>query len=320
MSKTTGSTLILSLIILTAVLSTATTFAVIALSNFKQSKSIDDAVVSYYLAEVGVERGAYYFRRHNTDPLSCGVSNCNLDIEGEDKGNIGFLSKDDSVQLDVYAPGGSGYTIRTIVPAWERTDPVFTPNLEISLVGWNGMQFSDPYKKIHFYAESGNPVDIYSNCKINGSPINCNFYRIRFRALSTDMKNLQIIAKDQTGAQQNFPGVFQVKATGSFGKSQQASAIITSHLPPLSGLYDYVLFSEEELIKTYCGDKAVQGSEECDDGSQCSASGLDCTAIGDAACYYPDPDPENPGGFITIGDGKCLPRSGDGCSAACEVE
>jgi fibro-slime domain-containing protein len=52
-----------------------------------------------------------------------------------------------------------------------------------------------------------------------------------------------------------------------------------------------------------CGDGAVVGDEECDDGKQCSVSGADC-----------DDDSDCPTGQT------CGPQADDGCSAACRVE
>src|SRR3989338_5899358 len=46
--------------------------------------------------------------------------------------------------------------------------------------------------------------------------------------------------------------------------------------------------------------------ETCDDGKQCT-DGTDCTTGGGAVC-------------VGIGDGSCLERNGNGCSATCQIE
>jgi len=313
MEKNQGSILILSLVILVVVLGTSVAFATISLSNYKQSISIDDAILSYYLAEVGVERGAYYFREHEANPGNCGiVGSCSLDIEAEDKGFFPQIIKDDSVQMDIYSPGSPGFdNITKIVPQWQDGNPgIPIPHLEVSFVGWDNDTYSDPYK---VNIISGTTVNLADGCAT------CDLFRIRFKAIFDDIKDLEIEAQNTFNEPQNIPGVFEIKATGIYGRSQQAVAIITSHLQPLSGLYDYVIFTEEDLEKTYCGDNSVQGSEECDDGSQCT-DGSDCTAEGNIACQIEDPD--NPGEWINKPgtDGTCYPRSGDGCSDSCEVE
>jgi len=55
---------------------------------------------------------------------------------------------------------------------------------------------------------------------------------------------------------------------------------------------------------SFCGDNSIECAEECDDGKQC-ANGVSCTS--DANC-------------AGIGNGLCLPRDNDGCSAVCSVE
>ena len=320
----TGSTLILSLIILSVLLATASVFAVTALSNFRQSRNIDQSIVSYYLADIGVERGAYYFRQHNIAIDSCApagsleMGDCDLQIEAEDRGDVGFLEEDTSVQLDIYAPGISAPDIRYLYLNWYDCDPECfpVPRIEVSWVGWTGTSFSSPTKTSPPLSDPDGPapVDLHSN-----GVGDCDFYRVRIKALLNDVNSLQVTAWNSAQTQQqNIPGIFEAKAIGSYGRTKQASAITASHFSPLSGLYDYVLFSEEGLSKTYCGDGVVAGSEQCDDGRQCSAGGVDCTAGGSVICYYEDPG--NPGEYITIGDGSCLPRNNDGCNAACEIE
>lgn len=57
-----------------------------------------------------------------------------------------------------------------------------------------------------------------------------------------------------------------------------------------------------------CGDGVKAGTETCDDGKQCDDNNrTPCTGLGVEQCRG-------------MGDGRCLSRDGDGCSAACQTE
>ena len=54
----------------------------------------------------------------------------------------------------------------------------------------------------------------------------------------------------QGGVQLPIPSRLLVSSVGNFGDSEQHIIVQTPTRPPLSGLYDFVLFSEEEVVKT----------------------------------------------------------------------
>jgi len=300
-----GSTLVIAMIILSVVLATALAYTVTSVSNYKQAVNIDQAIIAYYNAEIGVERGAYYFRQLNDDnltdnnPADCGVSGCSLAIQPLEKMVVPLLEKDKSLQLDVYNFSGSPNNVEKFQVFWTAGGSP-NPYLEASWVGWDSAGVFKGPKKYNLVS-SGSQVDLTSQ----GVGVR-DFYRVRFKALFSNIQDLTIVAQAADGSQQPIPGLSEVKAIGTYGRSRQANAMITSHLYPLSGLYDFLLFSEEEVSKAYCGDGAVEGSEQCDNGSQCYDS-APCNS--DTQCEY-----------IVTGDQLCLPRDGDGCSASCENE
>ncbi len=213
---------------------------------------------------------------------------------------VPLLEQDKSLQLDVYNFSGSANNIEKFQVSWlngSLPHVGFEASLESSWVGWTGNNFSPPAKK--------NITALGGFVNIQDSPVgDKDFYRVRFKALFNNIQDLTIIAQAADGSQQPIPGLSEVKAIGAYGRSRQANAMTTSHFYPLSGLYDFLLFSEEAVSKAYCGDDTVECSEQCDNGSQCS-NGNACNS--DTQC-------------AGIGDELCLPRPGDGCSASCENE
>jgi len=58
-----------------------------------------------------------------------------------------------------------------------------------------------------------------------------------------------------------------VNTTGSFGATRQALSVTFPYRTPLYGFYDYVIFTEESLVKNgplFCGNGVVDPDEQCD--------------------------------------------------------
>jgi len=78
-------------------------------------------------------------------------------------------------------------------------------------------------------------------------------YRVRIKPLFGDLSDLTVIPYNQEGAEgsvvEDLPSQVEIKSIGTLGTFKQA---LTARVPwkvPLFGLYDYVLFSEGDIIK-----------------------------------------------------------------------
>ena len=90
---------------------------------------------------------------------------------------------------------------------------------------------------------------------ISGSDFDANkAYQFRFKALYCDIYNLSIKAFNSSDEQLSFRNIFNINSIGEFPvnsskANRQALFVTLRKFSPLSGLFDYVIFSEKSLIK-----------------------------------------------------------------------
>ncbi len=109
-----GSVLLLALLILSTVLASSVAVGTLVLKEIRSNRQLDDAVVSYYAAESGIEKGLWSARNNPT--LETGSSaialpnTATVSVTAANKGEtiaIPFLAKGATTQVDIYNPEGA---------------------------------------------------------------------------------------------------------------------------------------------------------------------------------------------------------------------
>lgn len=215
-------------------------------------------------------------RRAPTVGLGANVSHWFRGAENEERFFVSELPADRTAHLDIFNPDepsfGSG--IESIRVEWADECPDHQTDgfswLEITMLTWEGfpIQFDPSTQHVYKLAQPCNIdqnhcTDIILN-DVNGGDIDPNqVYRFGFRALSPTpgqggglcvIKNLTVTAYEENDAPSNgtvvqLPARILVKSTGLFGRSQQALSASIPWRTPVSGLLNFVLFSEEEIEK-----------------------------------------------------------------------
>lgn len=260
----TGSALLLAMLVLSAVLVASSATSNLVLTEARQSFLLDRAVVAFYGAESGVERALYQARRKeygaaDLNNLSGSLPNNAeylLIAENSEDALYPAISENESFQLDLYDPGSFN----------ELANPIKAVKLE-----WAGEAGSWLEVNWTAWSTSGNLDNPQSRYLSVGSHIiqlydaTAYLYRMRLIARKADVNNLQITAYSNIDPDANclppdppcqvpIPGRLAIKGIGEYPSnssqaSQQALLITMPVKSPLSGLYDYVLYSEEEIKK-----------------------------------------------------------------------
>jgi len=203
-----------------------------------------------------------------------------MDVDAIDKveeSRTFSLAKDESEQVDFYDPDdpfGGPSDITKIWISWDNNPCAFgqvgvidyincygdgSEWVEISWVGWN--QDGDSFENVEKILLDSNALTYYDSCpeesylsircKIEDLDPNPNmvFYRVRIKALYDKVEDIEVKAMNDAYEFIDIPARVHIKTIGKFGRTHQALSASMPWRIPVSGLFDYVIFSEKELRK-----------------------------------------------------------------------
>lgn len=181
---------------------------------------------------------------------------------GVSRQGISELRKDQSVQLNVYDSShellSDFMKIRSISFTGSST-PTDNAWLEVTWSGWlsDGTYFDHTTKRLLSSCFFNREVVCYGETKINlrdtvpDSPEMVAF-QVTVKAIFGDVSNIQVkmYQSDDIGGQEvSPPSSISLKSIGTVGSAQTALSAVVPWRLPASGLFDFVLFSEETIKK-----------------------------------------------------------------------
>jgi hypothetical protein len=247
-----GNTLVLSLIMLTVMLAVAVGLSKAFVTELRLSKNLDEAIFSYYGAESGIEYGMYDARKTN---LSLNASDSGTFANGVgwtrdttdyiESLSLDQILKERSIQLDLYDHDNpvTASGVASLVFDWDGAGSWAL----IKLTSWTPAATIDWATKAD--TEYLRAVSA-SNYTINTTSTNA--YSVKMKALYSNMSNITVVAydgPDGTGNMVDIPNFLDITGIGEYGNSKQAINVLITRGIPLSSLYNYVIFTEESLVK-----------------------------------------------------------------------
>ena len=279
-----GMVLILAILIIAAVLTAAVTFSDLIVREIRQSRLIDQSIQAYYLAESGAERSLSQIRRReamadcgphgiclasgycltsgdpcvNTDKagLNFAKGNWQIAVNNEEETSV-LLQKGESFQLDLFNPFAvSDSRINQVVITSSVPDlTLYGTFVNLTkILGINKPTCSEQPPVIKGYidivAVPPDPPQA-SVGALDGKTIlgECSYsFRLNY---PLNIENPSVITLNvyEDGILVPIPSRLVVDSQARFGYSLQQLRVKTPMRPPLSGLYDFVLFSEEKIVK-----------------------------------------------------------------------
>ncbi len=248
-----GSILLMSLLIMSGIVISASTIGIITIQNLQQSILVDHGILSHYAAESAAEDALYEIRKNNTSVSSISLSG-NLYNTASWTRSItstvplvsGYIKKNDFLHIDLYNPDSSltslANPIRSILLSWTGSGSEW---VEVQIISWSSSGVFGA-QSTQLFSSASNPA------VVNLQDSSSIFYRVRIKALYADISNMTITAYsalNASGSTVDIPARINMLATGSFGRSKQSLRVTMPQRSPLSGLFGYVIFSEEDLIK-----------------------------------------------------------------------
>lgn len=245
-----GTVLLFALMIMSSVIITSGSVAAVIIGSLQQSRAIDNSIVAYYAAESGVEEALFKVRRDGVMPdavvspqaMGNGASWTRTVAPSEPVVYAGTLAQDALVEIALYDPDQptTETPVASVSVSW-TDDCGGCSVLEAAMVGWQsgGPIIWDPNAATYLF--SGGSASL--------SAMTGRLYRLRLLARGSDLMNVQIRAYDSSGQAVEVPGRVKVVATGIYVNVRQSLTITMPRETPLSGLYDFVVFSECSLVK-----------------------------------------------------------------------
>ena len=293
-----GSAILLALMIMSVILSSVLYINVLSIRAMNQSRNIDNSLVAFYAAETGNEQAVYYIRKVEdvdigelnlpTGSISAGKNLVTRVVTNSVANILIGLKKDETYQLDVFDQDdlSRGSSVAYLRLSWDD-DCSADSKVELtvneweadSTINWGQMQDQMHINKclLDYSTSEINIDDSGTTC----SDILLNeqmSYQFRFKALNCDIHNFNIRAFDQNDQQVSFKNIYSVESVGEYPinnsqSNRQALRVNLRKFSPLSGLFDYVLFSEKSLVKDidaytsgWFGDKIFISTESLPDG------------------------------------------------------
>jgi hypothetical protein len=251
-----GNVLVYAILTIAAVLSTAIVISNLTQSFVTQTGMLSNTTSAFYAAESGMEKALFTVRKTDALPAN---GDCHLDAECElavkDAAVLSLkknLPVNQTVQLDMYNPEKNSLTkgVESVGVTWtgggwiEATFVAWPALNSFSWQSWDqGVEQKDLNVQKMLYT-GGHAIINYPDAAHN--------YRLRVKALYQPAENLEIklySLNNLQGAPLALANFLNIKVVGS---SRDATQSISADLPryaPMSELFDYVLFSEEALVK-----------------------------------------------------------------------
>jgi hypothetical protein len=253
-------TLVSALLVMALISAIAIGLSVVVLSQVNTTRDINFAVSSYYSADSALDQGLWIIKQARRDNLDITSTLAKLTKTGAlsdaratwkrtavaKNETVKFdLGAEQVVSVELYNPASADYANapQKIKVAW--TDPTGLANIQVSWVGWvpagfvggNGDFFPFPNDSVVNISDSSRPTRIY----------------LRIRAKDHGVTNLTVQSFKSDDTLIDIPSQITLTVTGNFPtgalSSKQALSASVPWILPLSGLYSYVLYSEDPIDK-----------------------------------------------------------------------
>jgi hypothetical protein len=249
-----GNILPLALVITATILLAGVTLGTIVLQSLKRSVDTDNSIDAYYAADAGIERQLFVVRKQNatvaslnamTNSFSNGstwVAESGSHYVTTNVKTFPQLTQGDVQFVDLYDPDNLGAAANVGQVRWTWSDSSALCQVELGYAEWTAgaVVIPDVFEIVTASNHAGSQTLTPTKA-----------YRLRFRPKNCPITNLQIRVYQNAGDPSpiTFPGDITIAAEGTYRSSKQAIAVTMPRLDVLSSVFNYVIFSENPLIK-----------------------------------------------------------------------
>jgi hypothetical protein len=271
-----GSVLLLALLVMSGVLIVGASLGTISVLNLRQARVIDDAVIAFAAAESGAEQTLYQIRRvgassaalnaspeHDDSLVDSGVplgngARWSRTLESTETTIFAAIPRDRSYEVVLWDPEApsSPAGAESLTFSWDDACGG-TSGLEVMATGWDPGASGGFVPDIAFHGDSPALTFLHLDPRVIDNDFVAGMaYRVRLRAKNCDISNLAITAysaDNAGGSQVPIPSRLAIESVGTYASARQAMELKLPRLQPLSGAFDFVIFSQCSLLKGVTG-------------------------------------------------------------------
>lgn len=246
-----GSVLLFALLVMGAVMIGSVGLGSLILNMLQQTKVVDQSTIAFYAAETGIEESLYNARKTGnlpgsyTDRTVTGGSTWSSVVSDTKEIIYATIPEDEFIEINLFDPGAP--TIATSIASveidWSDSCGGCSV-LRASMVSWipGGPIAWVPNADTRTYDFASRPA------VISTGPPN-KLYKLRLRARNDILENVTVRAYDIASNPVALPGRVEIDVTGEFSDTRRRLLASMLRGAPLSGIFDFVLFSECSLVK-----------------------------------------------------------------------
>jgi len=250
-----GTVLLLALLMMASMVVAGVGMGHLILNQLKQAILVDNSVTAYYAADAAIESSLYKYRALGIDlgslPTSGTLDNgaeWTIEFDSLRSDITTNIAENQTYQVDIFDPDDLSWApgVEALKFSWDgpgQLEVAYTAWTPAGSLAWPQQDYEVVTPPINFV----NPAVIYN--AITGSQA----YRIRLRAVNGDITNLNITGWSDDAAtpgnQIDLPSHIILEANGKVGRARQALMASIPRFAQLSGIWDFVLFSEQPITK-----------------------------------------------------------------------
>lgn len=273
-----GVVLVMSLMILSIVLTSVLALSRIIIGELKMSLNTSNSVIAYYAAESGIEKGLYYIKYAREDSNFTNFTKLSS-INPYDVDSLG--DKRFIISTSTILGGITDfYNIPTTTPAYLD---IIDPSGNVASIDWSSTVGLPATTQVFWEIDSCFPLHSSDKLEVTVSSFeqgftnpktetrisicNCDFfsddcdissysgmspnryYHFSFRPLDSEIKELNFRMRDASYRQLSILSSALIESYGLYHNSRYHLQATIPTLNPVSDVFSYVLFSEEDLTK-----------------------------------------------------------------------
>jgi len=250
-----GTVLLLALLMMASIVVAGIGMGHIIINQLRQAILVDNSVTAYYAADAAIESSLYKIRGLGMDlpslPTTGTLDNgaeWTLDWSYSRPDINTSILENRTYQVDIFDPDDLSWNpgIEALKFSWDGPG-----QLEIAYISWTpAPSIAWPQQD---YEVVTPPISFIPPAIIYNAVSGTKAYRIRLRAVNGDITNLNITGWSDDAAtpgnQVELPSHITLEAIGKIGRARQALGASIPRFAQLSGIWDFVLFSEQPITK-----------------------------------------------------------------------